>query len=367
MIPCAFSELHAGGRAKQAMAKIKVGILGATGLVGQRLVSLLADHPWFEIAGLAASERSAGKRYAQACRWKISAEIPSVVRDLVVQPCRPGLDAPLIFSGLPSAVAGPIEVEFARAGYILASNASAHRMDPDVPLVLPEVNPDHLAMIERQRQRRGWSGALITNSNCTSMPVVMALKPLDDAFGVQRVFVGTMQAASGAGYPGIPVMDLIDNVMPHTEGEERKVETEPLKMLGRFDGERFLDAEFRISAHCHRVAVEDGHMVALSVELREKPSVEDVAAALAEWRALPQELGLPMAPRRPVVVRREPDRPQPKFDRMTERGMATVVGRLRPCPLLDFKLLALSHNTIRGAAGGAVLNGELLKAQGYLD
>ncbi len=349
------------------MDKIKVAVLGATGAVGQRFVELLVDHPWFEIAALAASEASAGKTYAEACTWRISADMPPAVRDMEVLPIEPGFEAEIVFSALPSRVAGSAEEAFAAAGYVVCSNASAHRMDPDVPLLIPEVNPQHLSMIPHQRKNRGWEkGYIITNPNCSTIHLVLALKPLHDAFGLRRVVVTTMQALSGAGYPGVPSLDIVDNVIPYIRGEEEKVETEPLKLLGEFDGEKIAFADIAISASTNRVAALDGHLESVFVELERKASLEEFTEVLRGFRAEPQELGLPTAPQHPIVVRDEPDRPQPRLDRMAQRGMASVVGRIRPDPVFDFKFMVLGHNTIRGAAGASILNAELLVAKGYL-
>lgn len=349
------------------MDKIPVAILGATGLVGQRLISLLAEHPYFTIAELAASDNSIGKKYAQAARWQLPMEIPEAVRELEVLPCDPvKVQAPLVFSALPSDVAGTLEVEFAKAGAVVSSNASAHRMDPDVPLLIPEVNPDHLALVAVQKRRRGTDGYIIANGNCTTIHLVLALAPLHRRFGLKRVLVTSMQALSGAGYPGVASLDILDNVIPFIAGEEDKVEREPLKMLGRLENEAVTYADIRISAHCNRVATRDGHLETVSVEFIEKPSPGDIIAAFEEFRGLPQELGLPLAPEHPVIYRREPDRPQVKLDREVDKGMATVVGRLRECKVLDYKFVLLGHNTLRGAAGGTILNAELLYAQGML-
>jgi aspartate-semialdehyde dehydrogenase len=351
------------------MSKIRVGILGATGMVGQHFVRLLQDHPWFEITALAASGRSEGKRYDEACRWVVSSEMPPVARGMVVESCEPGLDCDLVFSVLPSDVGGPTEEAFAAAGYWVSSNASSHRMDTDVPLLIPEVNPDHIGMIEHQRRARGWKrGFIVTNPNCCAVPLAMALKPLAERFGISKVSVVTMQALSGAGYPGVPSLDILDNVVPYINGEEPKVESEPQKLLGTLEGNTFRAADFVISAQCNRVAVRDGHFEAVSVALKKSNvTVEEIAQALSTFRALPQELNLPSAPQHPIVVRPERDRPQPLYDRDEGNGMSVVIGRIRPCPVLDFKFMVLGHNTIRGAAGAAVLNAELLKAKGYLE
>jgi aspartate-semialdehyde dehydrogenase len=346
--------------------KVTVGVLGATGSVGQRFIQMLEDHPYFEVTALAASDRSAGRRYADVVRWKVSESPPAYAREMVVQECQPGLDCEVVFSGLPSDVAGPVEEQLARAGYRVFSNASAHREDPDVPLVIPEVNAEHLAAIEQQRRTRDWSGFIVTNPNCSTIHMVLALKPLQQAFGLRKVMVTTMQAISGAGYPGESAMDLLDNVVPYIGKEEPKMESETLKLLGGYADGRFRNAEVTISAACNRVATQDGHMECISVELGRSASLDEVAAAFREFRARPQELDLPTAPRRPIVLRPEQDRPQPRLDRMAEKGMATVVGRLRPCSILHHKFVALGHNTIRGAAGASLLNAELMYAEGML-
>ena len=349
------------------MDKIRVGVLGATGMVGQRFVQLLAGHPWFEIAALTASERSAGKTYGEACRWVVSDDMPAFAKEMVVQESKPGLACRLVFSAMLATVAGPIEEEFAAAGYAVSSNARNHRLAPDVPLLVPEVNPDHLALIEIQRRRRGQKGFIVTNPNCSTAQLVLALKPLWDRFGITALSVVTMQALSGAGYPGVPSLDILDNVIPYIGGEEEKVETEPLKILGQLRGEGIREAEMTISAQCHRVATREGHLEAVSVKLGQEAGREEVVEALQSFRGPLQDLGLPSAPERPIVVREENDRPQPRLDRDEGGGMSVVVGRVRECPVLDYKFLVLGHNTIRGAAGAAILNAELLTAQGYLD
>ena len=349
------------------MNKIRVGILGATGTVGQRFVQLLQGHPWFEITALAASTASTGRPYREVCRWKVSAEMPPAVRDMTVEECAPGLDCDLVFSALPAEVAGPIEENLAAAGYVVSSNAKNHRLDPDVPLLIPEVNPDHIQIIEYQQRQRGWGrGFIVTNPNCSVTQLVLALKPLQDSFGLSTVMVTTMQAISGAGYPGLPSWDILDNVIPHIGGEEEKVETEPLKLLGRLEGHGFQPAPITVSAQCNRVNTVEGHLEAVSVRLGRKAEVDAVVEALRSFTALPQELGLPSAPQRPIVVREEIDRPQPRYDRDEQGGMAVVVGRVRECPVLDYKFVVLGHNTVRGAAGGSILNAELLVAKGYL-
>ena len=348
------------------MAKIQVAILGATGMVGQRFIQLLQNHPWFEVTALIGSERSAGKAYGSVTHWVLPGGVPANVRDMTVRGGIEDLDTPLVFSALPGSVAGEVEEQLARAGHVVCSNASAHRMDPDVPLLVPEVNPEHLQLIATQRQRRGWSGALVTNPNCTSTPIVMAFRPLHNAFGITRALVVSMQSLSGAGYPGVASLDVLDNVVPFIGGEEDKVESEPQKMLGAFVSGAITHATMTISAHCNRVAVSDGHTECVSLSFEHCPSSDDLAAAMREWRPLPQELGLPSAPAQPIVVLDAPDRPQPRLDRDAGNGMATIVGRIRPCPILEYKMVLLAHNTIRGAAGGSILNAELMKAQGLL-
>jgi len=347
--------------------KIPVGVLGATGAVGQKFVKLLENHPWFELTELAASDRSAGKPYKDATLWRQYTPIPDAIKSRTVKPCEPTLDCRVVFSGLDSSVAGEVEENFARAGYVVLTNSKNHRMDEDVPLLVPEVNPDHLALIKPQRARRGWSGAIVTNPNCSTIGLVMPFAPLHYAFGIKRAVVVTMQALSGAGYPGLAATDMLGNIIPFIGGEEDKVETEPRKIMGRLAGDHIEFADYRISAHTNRVFVEDGHTECVSVEFENKPSVEEAARVLAEFTSLPQELRLPSAPERPVIVTGERDRPQPRFDRDAGHGMSAVVGRLRECPVFDLRFVVLSHNTIRGAAGAAILNAELMKVQGYLE
>ena len=346
--------------------KIKAGVLGATGAVGQRFVSLLENHPWFTVTDLYASERSAGKTYADACRWVLRSPMPARLRDTVVQSPEPGSDCEIVFSGLPTAAARQAEPAFAQAGYGVYSNASAFRYEDDVPLLIPEVNPDHLDLIPLQQQRRGWSGYIVTNANCTTTHLVCALHPLHARFGLQRLFVCTMQALSGAGYPGVSSLDALDNVVPYIGGEEEKVENkEPHKLLGRFDGRGIVPADFRLSAHCNRVPTRNGHLEAVSAELGAAAAQAEVLAAWTDYCPLPQQLRLPSAPQPPILYAEREDRPQPRLDRLAGSvpGMATVVGRLRPDPLFDFKFLVLGHNTIRGAAGGSILNAELYYRQ----
>lgn len=348
------------------MQKIEVGILGATGMVGQRFVSLLETHPWFRLAWLGASDKSAGKPYAEACRWRLRTPMPEGACSLMVHECIPG-DAPrLVFSSLDSKVAGAIEQRFAHAGHVVVSNSSNHRMDADVPLLIPEVNPGHLALLRAQQNARGWKGMIVTNPNCTTVGLVMSLAPLEAAFGVEKVLMTSMQAVSGAGYPGVPTLDIMGNVIPYISGEEEKVECETQKLLGRLVDGRIEPARFKVSAQCNRVPVEDGHTESISVSLRKRTNLDGLIEAWRNYRSLPQEKALPSAPLHPIVVREEKDRPQARLDVETEAGMATVIGRVRPCPVLEFKYTALSHNTIRGAAGAALLNAELMKSEGYL-
>ncbi|GBD22032.1 Aspartate-semialdehyde dehydrogenase 2 [bacterium HR28] len=347
--------------------RIDVAILAATGSVGQRFVQLLAGHPWFRIAELVASDRSAGKRYAEAVNWRISAAPPEEVRDLVVKHIEEPIQSPIVFSALPGGVAGEIEEALAAEGKKVFTNARDHRMDPDVPLLIPEVNPDHARAIERQRQLRGWrDGFIVANPNCSTIHLVLALKPIYDAFGIEKGIVTTLQAASGAGYPGVPSLDLIDNVVPFISGEEEKIEAESRKILGTWADGAFQDAPLTLSAHCNRVPVRDGHMETVSLKLSRPATPSEIAEVLRSFRARPQELELPSAPRQPIVVLDQPDRPQPVLDRDAERGMASVVGRIRPCSVFDVRFVVLGHNTIRGAAGASVLNAELFYREGWL-
>ena len=349
------------------MKKLEVGILGATGMVGQRFISLLEHHPWFEVKWFAASDRSAGKKYGEACNWRVRDAMPKAATELDVHECKPGHAPQLVFSSLDSKVAGEIEKEFAHAGHVVVSNSSNHRMDADVPLLIPDVNPDHLALVRAQRKERKWKGMIVTNPNCTTVGLVMSLAPLEHKFGLAKVMMTSMQAVSGAGYPGLPTLDILGNVIPFIGGEEEKVERETRKLLGKLTDGHVAPGDFIVSAHCNRVMVEDGHTESISVALRTPAKAEEITAAWLKYRSRPQELGLPSAPKHPILVREEKDRPQVKFDLESEKGMATTVGRLRACPVLEWKYTALSHNTIRGAAGAALLNAELMKAEGYLD
>jgi aspartate-semialdehyde dehydrogenase len=346
--------------------KIPVGILGATGMVGQQFVRFLQDHPWFDIAWLGASDRSAGKPYRDATSWRLDGAMPVDVQHLKVDECKPGAAPRLVFSSMDASVATEIEREFAHAGHVIISNSRNHRMEPDVPLLIPEVNPDHLKIIPHQQRSRGWKGQIATNPNCSTIVLAMALAPLKQ-FGITRVIATTMQAISGAGYPGVASMDINANVIPFIGGEEEKMQQETQKILGDFTGEGLRPLNARVSAHCNRVPVVDGHTVTVCVEFERKPSKDDIMQALVNFRSVPQECKLPSAPPRPVIYMEENDRPQPRRDAERERGMAIFVGRLRECPVLDYKFIALGHNTIRGAAGAAVLNAELMYSEGLLD
>jgi aspartate-semialdehyde dehydrogenase len=351
-----------------ATKKWRAGVLGATGLVGQRLVKLLADHPWFELTEVAASERSSGKSYSEAVRWHLDGPIPESARNLVVKSLDPSLDCDFVFSALDSSVAGGAEEDFARAGYPVVSNSKNHRMDPDVPLLIPEVNAAHLDAIPTQQKNRGYgAGFIVTNPNCSTAGLVLVLKPLADAFGLEKVFAVTLQAVSGAGYPGVASMDIHANVIPFISGEEEKMESEPQKLLGKWDGARFLDAGLGLSAHCNRVPVLEGHLECISVSLKKIACLKEVREALRNFEVDAELASLPSAIRHPVVVIDGDDRPQPRRDVHAGNGMAAVVGRVRECPLLDIKLTLLSHNLIRGAAGAALLNAELLAARGFLN
>ena len=347
--------------------KWRAGVLGATGMVGQRFVKLLADHPWFELTAVAASERSTGKTYAEAARWHLEGPIPEAARGLIVKDLDPSLDCDFVFSALDSSVAGEAEEVFARAGYPVVSNSKNHRMDPDVPLLIPEVNASHVNCIPvQQRNRKYDSGFIVTNPNCSTAGLVLVLKPLADAFGLEKLFVVTLQAVSGAGYPGVASMDAVGNVIPFISGEEEKMEAEPQKLLGKWDGNRFIDAGLGISAHCNRVPVIDGHTECVSLRLKKTATIEEVREALRNFQVSDELASLPTAVKHPVVVLDQDDRPQPRKDANAGHGMAAVVGRVRECPLLDVKLTLLSHNLVRGAAGAALLNAELLAARGFL-
>jgi aspartate-semialdehyde dehydrogenase len=343
---------------------MKAAILGATGLVGQRFVQLLNDHSWFEIASVTGSDRSAGMVYKNAVNWRMETKLKQKIGELTVQPTDPKeVDADVVFSALPSDEALKVEESFARAGYAVVSNAAAHRMDIDVPLMNPEANFNHLSLIDQQRRERKWDGAIITNPNCTTAVLTLSLKPIHVSYGIRKVVMSSMQAVSGAGYPGVASLDIIDNIVPFIKDEEGKVERETKKILG----EAGKPAGFNVSASCHRVPVIDGHTEAVFVETEKQASPEEIAESMGNFAAEPQKLRLPSAPEKPVVVRQEPDRPQPRFDKAEGRGMAVVVGRIRKDTVFDgVKYVALGHNTIRGAAGCAILIAESMKSQGYL-
>lgn len=346
--------------------KIPVGILGATGIVGQRFVQMLEHHPWFEVAWLAASDRSEGRPYGEAARWRLKTAIPERVAKMTVSPAKPEGAPKVIFAALDASIAAEMEPAFADAGCAVVSNSSALRMAKDVPLVIPEVNAGHVKMIESQAWRRKSGGFVVTNPNCSAIGLVLALAPLEQQFGLETVMAVTMQAVSGAGYPGVASLDILGNVIPYIAKEEEKMEEETLKLLGKLNGSGFVPGTFAMSAQCNRVAVEDGHTESVSVRLKTKTRPAEIIAAWNAYTAEPQKLRLPSAPDQPVVYLEANDRPQPRFDAERGAGMTTTVGRLRPCHVLDWKFTVLSHNTIRGAAGAALLNAELLKAQGYL-
>ncbi|HVQ38602.1 MAG TPA: aspartate-semialdehyde dehydrogenase [Pyrinomonadaceae bacterium] len=347
--------------------KLRVGILGATGMVGQRFIQLLEDHPQFEITALAASDRSQGKSFEAACTWRLAGDMPAFVKSMVVDAPEPPLDCELVFSSLPGDIARESEGSFAAAGYPVISNSSAYRMDADVPLLIPEVNHEHLGLLASQRKNRNdGKGFIVTNPNCSTIMLALALAPLHQKFGVKSVVATTMQALSGAGYPGVASLAISDNVLPFIQSEEEKIEEETVKILGEFVSDKIAEAGMGVSAQCHRVNVSDGHLAAVRVKLDRSASIAEVADALSSFTALPQELGLHSAPERPIIVRDEPDRPQPRQDRDAGAGMSVTIGRLFPDKVMDYRFVALSHNTIRGAAGAAILNAELLLATGVL-
>lgn len=348
-------------------SKRKVAILGATGAVGQRYIQLLQKHPWFQIEVLAASERSAGKRYRDACNWVMESNLPEEIAEMPVlnadvESVEKAGDVDLIFSSLPGDLAGPVESQFA-ALYPVFSKASAHRMEKDVPLIIPEINPDHADLIKVQQKARGWKGFITTDPNCSTIQLVITLKPLMQ-FGLKQIIVSTMQALSGAGYPGVPSLDIIDNVVPFISGEEEKMEAEALKILGTFNGKIVENADFKLSASCNRVDVKDGHLESVFIKLQQDPSIEELEAAFANFSGEPQNLKLPSAPLNPIVVRHEKNRPQPRYDRDTGFGMSIVVGRIRKDPIMTFKYMCLGHNTVRGGAGAGILSAELFVAKG---
>jgi aspartate-semialdehyde dehydrogenase len=347
-------------------SRIEVGVLGATGMVGQHFVKFLQNHPWFELTWLGASDRSAGRKYREATSWRLEGDMPAGIADLDVQESKPGNAPRLVFSAMDASVATDIERAFASAGHVVVSNSRNHRMEPDVPLLVPEINPDHLRIIPRQQRERGWRGQIVTNPNCSTIVLTLALAPLKK-FGIERILVTTLQAISGAGYPGVASMDINANVIPFIGGEEEKMQTETQKILGDMVDGSIRPLPARVSAHCNRVPVVDGHMTCVSVELAEKPPEAAVREAFASYTSVPQQRQLPSAPERPVIYLEQQDRPQPRRDAERENGMAVFVGRLRQCPVFDYKFLACGHNTVRGAAGAAVLNAELMHSEGMLD
>jgi aspartate-semialdehyde dehydrogenase len=345
----------------------RVAVLGATGTVGQTFVRLLENHPWFELAELAASERSAGRPYRESAKWVTPGNMPASVADKVVLPCDPSVvTSDIVFSALDSSVAGEAELAFARAGKVVLTNAKNHRMAPDVPLVIAELNPGHLRVLETQRKRRGWEGAIVANGNCSAIVATLALAPIHERFGVADVFVSTMQAISGAGYPGVASLDILGNVIPYIADEENKLEAELCKFLGTVDGEEISSAPINVSAHCNRVAVENGHTICLSVRLRDRASVAEVEDAIRDWRGDASARNLPTSPERPVELTQAPDRPQPRRDVRQGGGMTVTVGRVRQDALFDVKLVAMGDNVVRGAAGASVLNAELMANCGLL-
>lgn len=360
---------YAATEAKPPSKRIPVAVLGATGSVGQRFVQLLNGHPWFKLHEVVASERSAGRSYGEAADWRLDTLMPSDAAALLVKSLGADLDSRLVFSGLDSSVAGEAEDDYANRGCIVVSNSRNHRMDPDVPLLIPEINADHIASIERQRKRRGGRGAIITNPNCSVIGLAMAIAPIERLYGIEQLHVTTMQAISGAGYAGVSSYAILDNVIPYIGGgEEAKIEAEPRKILGRWENDRFVDAPFRISAQVNRVPTIDGHVMTISLGVRNRNVVnlDHVREAIDNFRGEPQNLRLPSAPKKPLHYVMGDDRPQPRLDRDREGGMSVSIGRLRPCTLLDLRMVALVHNTIRGAAGAALLNAELLEARGLL-
>ncbi len=350
--------------------KIPVGVLGATGTVGQRFVQLLADHPWFEVVAVTGSARTAGRPYREGVNWKLNGDVPTSVANLIVQPTEPNLtiegQPPVVFSALPTAEAREWEPKFAAAGYAVVTNASAFRMTPDVPLLIPEVNPDHTGLIPAQQANNGWSGFIVASPNCSTTSIILPMKVWQDAFGLEAAVITTMQAISGAGYPGVSSMDILDNVVPHIGGEDKKLENEPKKLLGDVIDSALHLADIRTSAQANRVPVIDGHLASVSVKLGHSVSVEEAVDALENWQPPAVCANLPTSPQRPLIYRHEDDRPQPRLDRDSEDGLAWTVGKVRACGVLDLRYMAITHNTLRGAASGSILNAELLVAQGFI-
>jgi aspartate-semialdehyde dehydrogenase len=343
------------------MRQYKVAVLGATGLVGQRFIQLLANHDYFKLVDITASEKSAGKKYPEVSKWYLDEPMPAMVKNMDVKETEPKMvDADIVFSALPSGIAREVEPRFASEGFVVASNASAYRMEEDVPLLIPEVNSEHLEMLDVQKKNRGWDGGIITNPNCTTIVAFLSLKPIYDKFGIKNLVITSMQGVSGAGYDGVSSMAIIDNLIPFIKNEEKKLELEGLKIFGEFNGKTIKNAGFKVSASCNRVPVLDGHTESVFVETERACDLDEVKMTFASFSAIPQKLKLPTAPRNPIVVRDEVDRPQPRMDRMNQRGMAVSVGRIRRDPIFTFKYTVMGHNTIRGAAGASVLNAELL-------
>ena len=350
---------------KSSQKRRTVAVLGATGAVGQSFVKLLHGHPWFDLVAVAASERSAGRPYVEAAKWLSSEPMPDSIAKMTVAPCDPDkVDAELVFSALDSSVAGEAEAAFAKAGRFVLSNAKNYRMDPDVPLVIAEVNPDHLDILESQQKRRGWKGGIVTNGNCVAIVGALPLAPIQQTFGISRIFASTMQAVSGAGYPGVPSLDILGNVIPLIKDEEPKIETELQKFLGSTRNGIIESAPFKVSSHANRVAVEHGHTICMSIELTKKASPDEVSAVIAAWTGAPAARGLPSAPDRPVQMATSPDRPQPRLDVNAGKGMTVTVGRVRADTIFDIRMVVSGHNIIRGAAGASVLNAELLVKRG---
>lgn len=338
---------------------LKVGILGATGTVGQKFIRLLENHPYFEISDIVASGRNKGKKYIDAVSWKQETKIPENVKNMKLKTYDEDLEANLFFSGLDASVAGEIETFLADKGSYVISNSKNHRMDKDVPISIPEINEEHFEILKTQKH----DGFIVTNSNCSTMFLALVLAPLHKKFGIKKVFVSTMQAISGAGYPGVPSLDILGNVVPYIGGEEDKLETELRKMLGTYENGSIIDADITVSAHCNRVPVIDGHTETLSIEFDKKPSVDEVKSILKNFKSTPQELKLPSAPDNPIIVHEDDDRPQPRLDAYVNNGMSASVGRIRECSIFDIKMVIMGHNTIRGAAGAAILNAEYLYAK----
>ncbi len=348
------------------MKKIEVGVLGATGAVGQRFVRLLANHPWFQIVAVTGSDRTAGRAYGEGVNWVIPGDVPSEIADLIVQPTTPDIDAAVVFSALPTTEAQELEPVFAAAGYAVVTNTSSYRMTPDVPLIIPELNPDHTGLIPCQQARRNWSGFIVASPNCSTTSAILPMKVFQDAFGLRAAIITTLQAISGAGYPGVPSMAITDNVIPYISGEDAKLEQEPRKLLGKLGDGAITLADIQLSAQANRVPVMDGHLASVSVKLEQPATPEEAVEALEEWRPPDICAELPSTPQRILIYRNEPDRPQPRLDRDSESGLAWTVGKVRRCNVLDLRYLAMTHNTLRGAASGALLNAELLVAQGYI-